>query len=144
MRGNYATPLVCTLGGQPMRGLRRIVLSLADRKTRRHPATKSRETAARDFDLELRRSRGFELDIVSGQLLVNEVGATAEPPEEHDFRGGAFRIRVLRPGSDGLRLLKELPSPRKVQLEFKSPDGREFSFPASLAKSSTAASSTGP
>lgn len=99
----------------------------------RHPATKRRDTAAHDFKLELRRSRGFELGIVSGHLLVSEVGVAAAT-ERLDLRGGKMRIHLLRASSDGMRLLETLPSPRKVWLEFETRKGRLLTFAASLAK----------
>ena len=99
----------------------------------RHPITKLRATARRDFKLELRRKRGFDLDIVSGSLAFEDVGPDAAPPSTIDFRGGKFRIHILRQGSDGLRLLSDLPSPRKVLLEFETRDGRLHSFAASLS-----------
>jgi hypothetical protein len=100
----------------------------------RHPVTKRRDTAIRDFKAELRRKRGFELDIVKGRLQVSEVGAASPQTESLDFRGGKLRIHLLRPGSDSLRLLKDLPSPRKLMLEIETRAGRKLSFPASLAK----------
>ena len=100
----------------------------------RHPNTKRRDTAVRDFKAELRRKRGFELDIVKGRLQLSEVGADPPVTESLDFRGGKLRIHLLRQGSDSLRLLKDLPSPRKLVLEFEARDGRTLSFPASLAK----------
>lgn len=100
----------------------------------RHPTIKIRDTAMRDFKSELRRMRGFELDIISGELLVSEIGTDSTPAESLEFRGGKMRVHVLRPGSDGMRLLQSLPSPRKVKLEFETRTGRIFSFPASLAK----------
>lgn len=103
----------------------------------RHPNTKPRDTAVRDFKAELRRKRGFELDIVKGRLQLSEVGADPPVTESLDFRGGKLRIHLLRQGSDALRLLKALPSPRKLLLEFEARDGRTFSFPASLAKPKT-------
>ncbi|MBW2295564.1 MAG: hypothetical protein JRG89_21465 [Deltaproteobacteria bacterium] len=100
----------------------------------RHPTIKPRDTAMRDFKAELRRKRGYDLEIISGRLLVSEVGVEAKAPESLDFRGGQMRVRLLRPGSDGVRLLESLPSPRKVTLEFETRTGRVFSFPASLAR----------
>lgn len=102
----------------------------------RHPVTKRRATAARDFKAELRRKRGFELDIVEGRLQLTEIGADPPRTESLDFRGGKLRMHVLRQGSDGLRLLKDLPSPRKLMLEIETRTGRKFSFPVSLAKPS--------
>lgn len=100
----------------------------------RHAVTKLRDTAGRDFKLELKRKRGFELDIVSGSLVISEIGAEGAAPATVDFRGGTLRVHILRQGSDGLRLLQDLPSPRKVRMEFTSRDGAAYSFPASLSK----------
>ncbi len=100
----------------------------------RHAITKQRDTAFRDFKVGLRRERGYELDIVSGQLLLTEVGAGSVTPESLDFRGGKMRIHLLRSGTDAVRLLKDLPSPRKVMLEFETRTGRTLSFAASLAR----------
>jgi hypothetical protein len=108
-----------------------------------HPTTKLRDTALRDFKVELRRRRGYELEIVSGRLLVSEIGVTAAAAESLDFRGGTMRIHLLRPSSDGIRLLEALPSPRKVRLEFETRKGRTLSFAASLAKPQGAISAPG-
>lgn len=109
----------------------------------RHPTTKLRDTAMRDFKVELRRRRGYELEIVSGRLLVSEIGVAAAAAESLDFRGGKMRIHLLRPNSDGIRLLETLPSPRKVRLEFETRKGRTLSFAASLAKPQGAMSTSG-
>ena len=100
----------------------------------RHPVTKLRETAPRDFKLELRRKRGFDLDIVRGELVMQTVGLDAAPTEPVDFRGGKLGIHILRSGADGLRLLQDLPSPRKVRLEFVTRGGDTYSFAAALSK----------
>ena len=100
----------------------------------RHPITRLRDTALRDFEAELRRKYGFELEIVKGSLLLSEVGAHPPRVESLDFRGGKLRVHLLRRGSDGLRLLEDLPSPRKLMLEFTTRAGRTLSFPSSLAK----------
>ncbi|MCP5039409.1 MAG: hypothetical protein GY944_00180 [bacterium] len=99
----------------------------------RHPVTKRRDTAMRDFKTELKRKRGFELDIVSGRLELVMIGGDREP-ETLELRGGKLRIHLLRTGSDAMRLLQDLPSPRKVVIEIESKSGRVLSFPASLAK----------
>jgi len=101
--------------------------------TVRHRTTKTRDTAMRDFKAELKRKRGFELDIVSGRLEMTEVGG-AGPAETLDLRGGKLRIHILRNGSDAMRLLQDLPSPRKVMIEIESKQGRRLAFPASLAR----------
>jgi len=99
----------------------------------RHPTQRPRPTAMRDFKTELKRKRGFELDVVSGQLELQAVGSQA-PSETLDLSGGHLRIHVLRKGDDGLRVLQDLPSPRQVRIEFEAGDGRVISFPASLAR----------
>jgi hypothetical protein len=103
----------------------------------RHPTIKPRDTVKRDFKSELRRKRGFELEIRSGRLLVNEIKVESSAPESVDFGGGKMRVHLLREGSDGRRVLEGLPSPRKVNLEFETSNGRKFSFPASLSKAQT-------
>jgi hypothetical protein len=169
LHGNYATPIVCTLDGQPRRGLRRILIEPAPPNHRnreatlrfvdlgaaeatrcfteiggdtpnimgtlvvRHPTTRVRPTAMRDFKIELKRKRGFELDIVSGTLDLEPVGKGAQG-ETLDMRGGHLRVHILRKGEDGLLVLQDLPSPRKVRLEVESRDGQRLSFPASLAR----------
>ncbi len=169
LQGNYATPIVCTLDGQPRRGLRRILIEPAPPSHRaseatvrfvdlaaadatrcfteiggdtpnitgalvvRHPTTKRRPTVVRDFKTELKRKRGFELDIVSGTLELEPVGEGSQS-ETWDMRGGHLRVHILRKGEDGLRVLQDLPSPRKVRLEIEARDGRLLSFPASLAR----------
>lgn len=169
IQGNYATPLVCTFGGQPRRGLRRVLIEPRAREGRhreatvrfvdleaqeasrcftelsgvapnitgalvvRHPIIRVRPTALRDFKSELKRKRGFELDIVTGTLDVTAVGSDAAP-ESRPLRGGKLRIHILRQGDDGLRVLQDLPSPRKVRLEIESREGEVISFPASLAR----------
>lgn len=100
----------------------------------RHAITKIRDTANRDFKLELKRKRGFDLDIVSGNLVFAKVGSGAQAPKRVDFRGGSFRIHILRRGTDALRLLQDLPSPRQVMLEFETRAGERHAFPASLSK----------
>lgn len=169
MSGEYATPLLCTLDGEPKRGLRRILITPARRRTQyreaivrfadleaggavrcfseigghapniigdltvRHPTTRARDSAMRDFKAELKRKRGFELDIVSGRLEMTKVGG-AGAGETLDLRGGKLRIHILRNGSDAMRLLQDLPSPRKVMIEVESSVGRRLAFPASLAR----------
>ncbi len=99
----------------------------------RHRTTKVRPTATRDFKAELKRKRGFELDVVSGQLELTTVGS-GTPAKKLDLRGGKLRIHILRRGEDGLRVLQDLPSPRKVRFELESRTGRVLDFPASLAR----------
>jgi hypothetical protein len=106
----------------------------------RHPSNMPRDTAMRDFKGELKRRRGFVLDIVSGKLQVAEVGPDAQQAESVDFRGGEFRLHLLREGTDALKLLKDLPSPRQAMLEIETRAGRKFSFPVSLSKPKTPAS----
>lgn len=102
--------------------------------TVRHAVTKSRDTAKRDFSNELRRKRGFTLNVVSGTLTLSDVGGVDGASDVLDLRGGEMSIRILRPGSDAVRLLKDLPSPRQVELVFTTQAGRVLTFPASLSK----------
>jgi len=65
---------------------------------------------------------------------MQTVGSDAAPTERVDFRGGMVGIHILRSGADGLRLLQDLPSPRKVRLEFVTRGGDTYSFAAALSK----------
>ena len=40
----------------------------------RHPANRPRDTAMRDFKVEIKRRRGFDFDIISGRLAFQQVG----------------------------------------------------------------------
>jgi len=104
----------------------------------RHPTHRPRDTAVRDFKVALKREHGFDVDIVSGRLTIRAVGPSAAAAEVIDFRAGSLRLHLLREGSDGLRLLKDLPSPRQALLEIETRKGRKFSFPVSLSKPSAA------
>lgn len=100
----------------------------------RHAANRPRDTAMRDFKVAIKRERGFDFDIISGKLEFRDVGLAAQPGESIDFRGGSLGLHQLREGSDGLRLLKDLPSPRQALLEIETRDGRRYSFPVSMSK----------
>ena len=65
---------------------------------------------------------------------------------EAHLRGIVTSASVMAFGAgfkDALRLLKDLPSPRKLMLELEAPDGKILSFPASLAKPKSASDPMG-
>lgn len=93
------------------------------------PGTPRPDVARREFGLALRRDQGFEFSIQSGSLRLESVGAEKPELEELDFAGGTARLRLVTPGSDTARLLRDLDSPRKLSLELEAPDGRRLFFP---------------
>jgi hypothetical protein len=163
-RGRYSTPLACLFDGEPVRGMRRILVGPGSRNVRppvgrlvfvalevedaercftdfgdaapnlkgslqiRHPAISRSDTAQHDFEVALRKHHGFEFDVVSGHLLVQQVGPDAGPAEPVDFRGGVVSLREIRPGSDAARLLAEFQSPRKLHLRLSTRDGQSWDF----------------
>lgn len=169
IRGEYASPLLCSINGKPERGIRRIEIEPlpssqaatrgrirfldieADEATRcftelgalapnllgeieiRNVSTKPRATARRDFKAELRRNKGFEFDIVDGQLTVVEVRAGDDRIEEVDLKGGHVRVALIRRGSDTARVLAGLGNRRHLLLEIKGPSGFEIRLPLAMS-----------
>jgi len=86
------------------------------------------DTAQRDFEIELRRSGGFEFRIRSGRVKVGGWGEGDPAPGQIDFGGGTARAREIRAGSDAARLVGELHGARGVTLELEAPGGERLSL----------------
>jgi len=99
----------------------------------RHPVTKQRDTAVRDFKAELRRRRGFEYEVLRGKLTISRILEGEDQTQIVDFKRGKARMHLVREGSDPARLLADFPSPRKLVLEVKSRDGYVLMLPLALA-----------
>lgn len=169
LRGRYASPLLCEIGGESMRGLRRLLIAPGPRHVRppvdkllfvdmnvdgatrcfteleastpnivghvylRHPTRDRPDTAQRDFDAEMRRKNGFDLEISEGKLRISPIGAATGEPQVVDFRSGKASIRLVSPGTDAARVLADFRSPRKVELRLEARDGTTLVLPLFLA-----------
>lgn len=167
-RGRYATPLVCEIDGEPVRGVRRLLIAPAPNPAGRsaariifvdlEPGAATRcfddfgepepnikgsleihhvgghhpESARRDFKEALRRNRGFDFVVGSGQLQLQKVGPPPASPETIDFTRGSASLRLIAPGSDAARLLADFGSPRKLLLKLRTREGRQLDFPLFL------------
>lgn len=98
----------------------------------RHPSTAGSDLAARQFDIALRRERGFEYHIPEGHLVVQPLGANPGPARRVDFRGGRVRLHIAGPGSDAERLLSDLPPGRRAVLELESREGETLRLPVAM------------
>jgi hypothetical protein len=154
--GEWATPLVCELGGEPRRGLRRILVGPASRDL----VPRSNKLVFEP--LRLPPGAGCTIDTgerqpdVAGALVFYLEGHSRPDISDHDFqeaiqREGGFEFKVTRgtlqvdqqpvdfasgrarfalarPGSDAWRRLQDLPGPRKVVLTLEAKDGTTLSF----------------
>ncbi len=102
----------------------------------RHSMTKIRDTVFRDLKAHMRRKKGFDFQIVSGELRVEEVRDGPDSSEILDFQGGAARIYLVRPGSDAARLLADFRGKRKLTLVLEDSAGHVFRLPLSMSDSS--------
>ncbi len=82
------------------------------------------DTARRDFEHELRREGGFELNVESGRLKVG----VGEAQSLVDLKGGTLRISRVPPGSDAARILGDVGGLPTRTLELEAPDGTRFVF----------------
>lgn len=170
IRGRYASPLLCAIDGEPVRGLRRVLAT----PSRAHPtlptgrlifvemdvANASRcftemgakapnlrgslhfrlpgparpDTAVRDLKAMLKRQKGITFDVVRGEVQRRPVGEDDAAWESMDFAGGQLRFLRVGKGSDVERLLKDFPSPRKLEMTLTSSDGRSLKLPLFLVE----------
>ena len=105
----------------------------------RLPGRSHPETARRDFEVELRRSSGFEFHVAAGRLRLQPVGepVDGDPPEAGrlvDFTGGTATLRLVAEGSDDARLLADLTGLRKLALELRAQDGTTLRFPLVMTR----------
>lgn len=98
----------------------------------RHPTRDRPDTAQRDFDSEMRRKGGFDLEISEGKLRIAEVGPEAAEARVVDFRSGKASVRMVAPGTDAQRVLLDFKSPRKVELKLEARDGTIVQLPLFL------------
>jgi hypothetical protein len=154
--GEWATPLVCELDGEPRRGLRRILVG---------PASRDLVPRANKLVFEpLQLPPGTRCTIDTGEVQPDVVGALYFHLEAHsrpdisdhdfqealerdggfgfkvkrgtlqidgrgiDFAGGSARFERARPGSDAWRRLQDLPSAQKVVLTLEAKDGTRLAF----------------
>lgn len=164
-RGEFRSPIVCSIEGSAFRALRRVRVGAGPRKSVRRmnrltfydleaPAETScqdemgkeepnvigslaltfdarfrPDTAQRDFQVALRRDGGFVYEIKAGRLRVGVPGPDPGSLREVTFAGGSAELRAVKRGSDASKLLADLPSPRKLLLTLRAPDGTELRFP---------------
>ena len=170
VRGQYASPLVCEIDGEPTRGLRRVLVTPSPAASRiplgrllfvemktegatrcftdlgktapnlrgtlqfRLPGSARPDTALRDLKALLKRNKGLEFTIVSGELTRQVVGAKPDAPERIDYTGGRLRFDLARQGSDTHRVLADFESPRKLRMTLAPREGPEISLPLFLVK----------
>lgn len=164
-RGQYASPLLCEVDGEPVRALRRVLIAPGpegervpvDRISfpdpdaegatrcfselgREEPLVagwvhvtlpgRSRPDIARmDFQKALEREGGFTFDVLSSRLRLRGWKPGETEWREVDFRGGHASLSLVRPGTDGDKLLRDFRSPRKLRLELEAEDGTKLVFP---------------
>jgi hypothetical protein len=154
--GEWATPLVCELAGEPRRGLRRVLIG---------PASRDLVPRANKLVFEpLQLPAGARCTIDTGEVQPEIAGALFFHLEGHsrpdisdhdfqealerdggfafkvkrgtlqvdgrgvDFAGGSARFERARPGTDAWRRLQDLPSPQKVVLTLEAKDGTRLAF----------------
>jgi hypothetical protein len=168
LRGRYASPLLCEIDGESVRGLRRLLIAPGPRHVRppvdklmfvdmdvdgasrcftelaasapnivghvflRHPTRGRVDTAQRDFDAEMRRKNGFDLEISEGKLRIAPIGEDVGEPQVVDFRSGHASLRMVSPGTDAQRVLLDFQSPRKMELKLEARDGTTLRLPIFL------------
>lgn len=86
------------------------------------------DTAARDFELALRKQGGFQFRIRTGQLRVGPPGESASKLRAVDFSGGTADVHKVERGSDAFRRLADFGPRRKLRLLLEAPDGTRLSF----------------
>ncbi len=85
------------------------------------------DLAKHEFESALRRERGFEFLVRSGELSVSPLNSK-QPAKRVDLRGGHARLRLIEPGSDAERRLRDFRGPRQLLLELRAPAGDELAF----------------
>ena len=91
-------------------------------------------TALRDLKALLKRNKGLEFHIVSGEVLSQVVGAEPATPNRTDYTGGRLRFDLAGEGSDTSRILDDFASPRKLRMTLAPREGPEISLPLFLVK----------
>jgi len=86
------------------------------------------EMAHRDFELALRKERGFQFQIRAGRLRLGAPGQAVSALREVDFSGGTADVRTVDRGSDAFRRLADFGQRRKLSLVLEAPDGTRLSF----------------
>jgi hypothetical protein len=154
-RGDWAAPLVCELGGEPRRGLRRLLVSAGPRE--RLPVSNKLSFVAMKLPAGARCyvDTGESQPDVAGSLLYHlegisrpdlagrefqetlereggfrfdvRAGVLQVDGRKVDFAGGSARFEPVRPGSDSWRRLGDLAG-RKLALVVEAPDGTRLGF----------------
>ena len=154
--GEWASPLVCEVGGEPRRGLRRLFVGPAKRDlvppanqlvfeplglpagarcTIDTGEAQSDVAGSVFFHLEA-RSRPDISDHDFQEALQRDGGFTFKvtrgtlqiDARSVDFGGGSARFERARPGTDAWRRLQDLPSPQKLVLTLEAKDGTRLAF----------------
>jgi hypothetical protein len=84
------------------------------------------DTSRRDFEHQLRRDGGFELEVEAGELKVG----VGESQSRVDLKGGTLRISSIGEGSDAARMLGDVGGLPTRTLELEARDGARFVFHA--------------
>lgn len=154
--GEWATPLVCELGGEPRRGLRRILVGPASRDLVPRSNKLVFEPLKLPAGARCTLDTGEVQPDVAGAVFFHLEGHSRPDISDHDFqealqRQGGFRFKVKRgtlqidgrgvdfaggsarferaaPGTDAWRRLQDLPSPHKLVLTLEAQDGTRLAF----------------
>jgi hypothetical protein len=155
-RGEWASPLICEVGGDARRGLRRVVVAEASRDERvpsnriafvslKLPAGARCYNDTGESQPDVVGSLVYHLDGISrpdlgtrefqealqhagGFRFAIGSGTLQVAERKVDFAGGAARFDLVRPGSDAWRRLQDLPSPHKLALTLEAPDGTRLAL----------------
>lgn len=154
--GEWATPLVCTLDGEPRRGLRRLLVGPASRDL----VPRSNKLVFEPLELppgaHCTIDTGERQPEVEGFLLFHLEGHSRPDISDHDFQealqrdgGFAFKVKrgvlqiddravdfaagrarfeLARRGSDAWRRLQDWPDAPKLVLTLEAKDGTRLAF----------------
>ena len=95
----------------------------------RYPGRPHPETAKRDFREALKRKKGFELDVLEGDLKLAPVGPGSGSARTVDFARGKLVLSRVYPATDPFRELAPFKSGRKFLLTLKAPSGEVLILP---------------